>query len=160
MAEAIQTLYPNAHFGVGPAISEGFYYDVDFNDKISDEDLIRIEAKMGELSLNQSPIVRREVSYEEAKAIFKHDPYKLELIEDLKDETLSIYTQGSFTDLCRGGHVEHTGMIKHFKLLSLAGAYFRGDANNKMLTRVYGVSFFDEKSLKKTLNHACGKKRT
>ena len=151
MAEAIKSLYPNAHFGVGPAISEGFYYDVDFNDKISDEDLITIEDKMRELSLNESPIVRKEVTYEEALDLFKEDPYKIELIHDLKGEALTVYTQGNFTDLCRGGHVEHTGLIKHFKLLSLAGAYFRGDSNNTMLTRIYGVSFYNEKDLKKHL---------
>lgn len=151
MAEAIKCLYPNAHFGVGPAIKEGFYYDVDFNEKISDEDLQVIELKMHELSKNESPIVRREVSYQEALDLFKEDPYKIELIKDLKGQALSIYTQGSFTDLCRGGHVEHTGLIKHFKLLSLAGAYFRGDSNNTMLTRIYGVSFFNEKDLNKHL---------
>ncbi len=151
MAEAIKTLYPKAKFGVGPAISEGFYYDVDFEEKISADDLIKIEDKMRELSLNNSPIVRCEVSYEEALKLFKHDPYKLELIKDLEDQVITTYTQGAFTDLCRGGHVEHTGLIKHFKLLSIAGAYFRGDSNNKMLTRVYGVSFYNEKDLKKHL---------
>lgn len=151
MAEAIKTLYPNAKFGVGPAISEGFYYDVDFEEKISADDLSKIEDKMRELSLNNSPIVRREVSYEEALKLFKHDPYKIELIKDLEGQVITTYTQGAFTDLCRGGHVEHTGLIKNFKLLSLAGAYFRGDSNNKMLTRVYGVSFYSEKDLKKHL---------
>ncbi len=151
MAEAIKTLYPNAKFGVGPAISEGFYYDVDFEEKISADDLSKIEDKMRELSLNNSPIVRREVSYEEALKLFKHDPYKIELIKDLEGQVITTYTQGAFTDLCRGGHVEHTGLIKNFKLLSLAGAYFRGDSNNKMLTRVYGVSFYNEKDLKKHL---------
>ncbi len=152
MAEAIKALYPKAKFGVGPAIAEGFYYDVDFEEKISADDLVKIEDKMRELSLNNSPIVRREVSYEEALKFFKHDPYKTELIKDLEGEVITTYTQGAFTDLCRGGHVEHTGLIKHFKLLSLAGAYFRGDSNNKMLTRVYGVSFYNEKDLKKHLN--------
>lgn len=151
MAEAIKTLYPNAKFGVGPAISEGFYYDVDFEEKISADDLSKIEDKMRELSLNNSPIVRREVSYKEALKLFKHDPYKIELIKDLEGQVITTYTQGAFTDLCRGGHVEHTGLIKNFKLLSLAGAYFRGDSNNKMLTRVYGVSFYSEKDLKKHL---------
>ncbi|MFA5720417.1 MAG: TGS domain-containing protein, partial [Acholeplasmataceae bacterium] len=117
MAEAIKKMYPNAHFGVGPAISEGFYYDVDFNEKISDEDLVKIEEKMIELSKNQSPITRQEVTYEEALELFREDPYKIELIKDLKGQPLSVYTQGEFSDLCRGGHVEHTGLIKHFKLL-------------------------------------------
>lgn len=151
MAEAIKSLYPKAKFGVGPAISEGFYYDVDFEEKISVDDLPKIEEKMRELSLNNSPIVRHEVSYDEALKLFKHDPYKLELIKELKGQVITAYTQGAFTDLCKGGHVEHTGLIKHFKLLSIAGAYFRGDSNNKMLTRVYGVSFYNEKDLKKHL---------
>lgn len=151
MAEAIKELYPNAKFGVGPAISEGFYYDVDFEEKISVDDLPKIEEKMRELSSNNSPIVRKEVSYQEALKLFKNDPYKLELIKELKGQVITTHSQGNFTDLCRGGHVEHTGLIKHFKLLSVAGAYFKGDSNNKMLTRIYGVSFYNEKDLKKHL---------
>ena len=104
MAEAVQSLYPNTHFGVGPSIEEGFYYDIDFNAvKISDQDLEKIEQKMLELSKNDEPIVGREVSFEEAKALFKHDPYKLEMIEGLKDESITVYKQGNFLDLCRGG---------------------------------------------------------
>lgn len=148
MAQAITELYPGAHFGVGPAIEEGFYYDMDLGEhKINDEDLERIEQKMHELQKEDYPIVRKEVSYEEAKAIFKNDPYKLAIIEDYKDAQLSVYEQGSFIDLCRGGHVPSTKYVKHFKLLSLAGAYWRGDSNNIMLNRIYGTSFFSKKAL-------------
>jgi threonyl-tRNA synthetase len=148
MAQAIRTLYPNTHFGVGPYIEEGFYYDVDFYDeKITDEDLSKIEARMQELSKMNYEIIRHEVDYKHAIKTFKNDPYKLELIEGFKDEALTIYEQGDFIDLCRGGHVAHTGHIKHFKLLSLAGAYWRGDSNNKMLVRIYGTSFFSRKDL-------------
>lgn len=148
MAEAIRTLYPKTHFGVGPYIDEGFYYDVDFYDeKITDEDLQKIETRMYELAKKQEKIIRHEVTYEQAIKTFKDDPYKLELIEGFKNEQLTLYEQGDFIDLCRGGHVEHTGMIKHFKLLSLAGAYWRGDSNNKMLVRIYGTSFFNRKDL-------------
>lgn len=148
MAEAIRNLYPHANFGVGPAIEEGFYYDVDFgDDKVSSQDLERIEVEMRRLSKKNEAIKGREVTFEEAKTLFKTDPYKLEMIEDLKNQVITVYTQGSFTDLCRGGHVRSTGVIKHFKLLNLAGAYWRGDSNNKMLTRIYGVSFFSAKEL-------------
>ena len=148
MAEAVQSLYPNTHFGVGPSIEEGFYYDIDFNAvKISDQDLEKIEQKMLELSKNDEPIVGREVSFEEAKALFKHDPYKLEMIEGLKDESITVYKQGNFLDLCRGGHMRSTGLIKHFKLISIAGAYWRGDSKNKMLQRIYGVAFFTKAEL-------------
>lgn len=152
MAQAITALYPKACFGVGPYIEEGFYYDVDFGDNISDEDLLKIEEKMRELAKSGDDIIRREVSYEEAQSIFKDDPYKLEIIEDYKDDQLSVYTQGDFTDLCRGGHLRNTKEIKHFKLLSLAGAYWRGDSNNKMLQRIYGTSFFSQKDLDDYLN--------
>ena len=148
MAEAIRNLYPHANFGVGPAIEEGFYYDVDFgDDKVSSQDLERIENEMRKLSKKNEPIRGREVTFDEAKELFKTDLYKLEMIEDLKDQVITVYTQGNFTDLCRGGHVRSTGVIKHIKLLSLAGAYWRGDSNNKMLTRIYGVSFFSAKEL-------------
>ncbi len=147
MAQAITELYPGACFGVGPYIEEGFYYDVDFGENIGDDDLAKIEAKMKSLAKDGDDIVRREVSYEEAKDIFKNDPYKLAIIEDYKDDQLSVYTQGHFTDLCRGGHVRNSAEIKHFKLLSLAGAYWRGDSNNKMLQRIYGTAFFSAKDL-------------
>jgi len=148
MAQAIVKLYPRACFGVGPAIEEGFYYDVDFgDDKINDEDLVKIEGQMLKFAEQGFEMVRREVSYEEAKVIFAHDPYKLELIEQFKEDGLTVYTQGDFTDLCRGGHVPSTKYIKHFKLLNLAGAYWRGDSDNKMLVRIYGTSFLNKKDL-------------
>jgi len=148
MAQAITKLYPGACFGVGPYIDEGYYYDVDFGDeKVNDEDLIKIEKEMKKLAEQDFDIVREEVSYEQAKEIFKNDPYKLEIIEDYKDDQLSVYRQGDFVDLCRGGHVANTKEIKHFKLLSLAGAYWRGNSNNKMLQRIYGTSFFSQKDL-------------
>lgn len=148
MAQAIIALYPNAKFGVGPAIEEGFYYDVDFGDDvINDESLVEIENKMREFAAQGFDIVRKEVDYETAKQIFAHDPYKLVLIEEHKDEVISVYTQGDFTDFCRGGHLLNTKQIKHFKLLNLAGAYFKGDSKNKQLTRIYGTSFFSDKAL-------------
>jgi threonyl-tRNA synthetase len=148
MAQAITNLFPGACFGVGPAIKEGFYYDVDFAEhKVNDSDLVTIEKEMERLSNQKYEIIRREVSYEEAKDIFKHDVYKLELIEEFKDDGLTVYQQGDFIDLCRGGHVNNTGSIKHYKLLSLAGAYWRGDSKNKMLVRVYGTAFFNKKDL-------------
>lgn len=153
MAQAITRLYPGVCFGVGPAIEEGFYYDVDFLDyKVNDEDLSKIEKEMLKLSEENFSIERKEVSYEEAKHIFEKDPYKLELIEQFKSDGLTVYTQGEFTDLCRGGHVPSTSYIKHFKLLSLAGAYWRGNSDNKMLLRIYGTSFLSKKDLENHLN--------
>ncbi|MFH2116949.1 MAG: threonine--tRNA ligase [Bacillota bacterium] len=148
MAQAITHRYPGVAFGVGPAIEEGFYYDVDFGDaKINDEDLQAIENEMLKLSEADLKIIRREVSYAEAQKIFANDSYKLELIDEHKDAGLTVYTQGDFTDLCRGGHVLSTKIIKNFKLLTLAGAYWRGDSNNKMLVRIYGTSFLNKKDL-------------
>ena len=148
MAQAITKLYPGACFGVGPYIDEGFYYDVDFGDtKVSDEDLLKIEKEMRKLAEQNFDIVREEVTYKQAQQIFSKDPYKLEIIEDYKNDQLSIYRQGDFVDLCRGGHVQSTKEIKFFKLLSLAGAYWRGNSNNKMLQRIYGTSFFSQKDL-------------
>ncbi len=148
MAQAIVSLYPQACFGVGPYIEEGFYYDVDFGDaKINDEDLLKIEKEMHRLAEQGFDINREEVTYEQAQKIFNHDPYKLEIIEDYKHTQLTVYRQGKFVDLCRGGHVLNTKMIKHFKLLNLAGAYWRGNSDNKMLVRIYGTSFFSKKDL-------------
>jgi len=148
MAHAIKNLYPGACFGVGPDIEEGFYYDMDLGDvRLSDDDFPKIEKEMHRLSQMDEAYLRKEVSYEEALTIFKDDPYKLELIDEFKEDTLSIYETGSFVDLCRGGHVVSSGMIKHFKLLSVAGAYWRGDSNNKMLVRVYGTSFYSKQDL-------------
>ncbi|MBN3490662.1 threonine--tRNA ligase [Acholeplasma equirhinis] len=152
MAQAIKRLYPNAKFGVGPAIEEGFYYDVDFGDDIfSDAKLPELEKVMAELAKADFKIERKEVSFEEAQELFKNDAYKLELIEQFKADGLTVYSQGDFTDLCRGGHVPSTSYIKNFKLLSLAGAYWRGDVKNKQLTRIYGTAFFTPEELAKHL---------
>ena len=148
MAHAMTRLFPGIHFGVGPAIESGFYYDTDKKEQITEEDLPAIEKEMKKIISQNYPIVRREVSREEALEIFKNDPYKVELINDLPaDEVITVYTQEDFTDLCRGVHVPSTGKIKVFKLLSLAGAYWRGNSNNKMMQRVYGTAFFNQADL-------------
>ncbi len=143
LAEALEALYPGIKFGIGPAIDNGFYYDVDSPVAITEADLEKIEAKMVELSRNKEALVRTEVSKAEALKTFteKGDQYKVELITDLEDGTISFYTNGAFTDLCRGPHIPNTGYIKAIKLTSIAGAYWRGNEKNKMLTRIYGVSF-------------------
>lgn len=152
MAQALKRMYGNVHFGVGPVIEEGFYYDVDTEHKISSEDLPDIEKTMRQIIGENIKIERRVVSRDEAKQIFADDPYKQELIDAIPaDEHVTIYSQGEFTDLCRGVHVPSTAKIKEFKLLSTAGAYWRGDANNKMLQRIYGTAFFDKKALKEHL---------
>ncbi|UTH15484.1 threonine--tRNA ligase [Macrococcus epidermidis] len=152
MAQALKRMYGNVHFGVGPVIEEGFYYDVDTEHKISSEDLPEIEKTMRQIVGENIKIERRVVSRDEAKQIFADDPYKQELIDAIPaDEHVTIYSQGEFTDLCRGVHVPSTAKIKEFKLLSTAGAYWRGDANNKMLQRIYGTAFFDKKALKEHL---------
>jgi threonyl-tRNA synthetase len=150
MAEAIEALYPGVKFGIGPAIENGFYYDVDLGGiSISDTDLPRIEDKIRELAALKSAYVRTEVSKSEALKYFnqKGDPYKIELINDLQDGTISFYKQGNFTDLCRGPHIPDTGLIKAIKLLSIAGAYWRGNEKNKQLTRIYGITFPKQKLL-------------
>ena len=143
LAEALEALYPGIKFGIGPAIEQGFYYDVDCPVPILESDLPKIEAKMVELARNKETMVRSEVSKAEALKTFteKGDQYKVELISALEDGTISFYTNGAFTDLCRGPHIPNTGLIKALKLTSVAGAYWRGDEKNKMLTRIYGVSF-------------------
>ena len=143
LAEALEALYPGIKFGIGPAIDNGFYYDVDSPVAITEADLEKIEAKMVEFSRNKEALVRTEVSKAEALKTFteKGDQYKVELITDLEDGTISFYTNGAFTDLCRGPHIPNTGYIKAIKLTSIAGAYWRGNEKNKMLTRIYGVSF-------------------
>ena len=143
LAEALEALYPGIKFGIGPAIDNGFYYDVDSPVAITEADLVTIEQKMVELSRNKEQLVRTEVSKADALKTFteKGDQYKVELITDLEDGTISFYTNGSFTDLCRGPHIPNTGYIKAIKLTSVAGAYWRGNEKNKMLTRIYGVSF-------------------
>ena len=143
LAEALEALYPGIKFGIGPAIENGFYYDVDSPVAITEADLVTIEQKMVELSRNKEQLVRTEVSKADALKTFteKGDQYKVELITDLEDGTISFYTNGAFTDLCRGPHIPNTGYIKAIKLTSVAGAYWRGNEKNKMLTRIYGVSF-------------------
>ncbi len=143
LAEALENLYPGIKFGIGPSIENGFYYDVDSPTPITEADLVKIEKKMEELARTKEPVVRREVPKAEALATFKAkgDQYKVELIEALEDGTISFYSNGAFTDLCRGPHLPNTGYIKAIKLTSIAGAYWRGDEKNKMLTRIYGVSF-------------------
>lgn len=148
MAHALTRLFPGIHFGVGPAIETGFYYDTDMPEQLAEEQLPLVEDEMKKIIRENYPIVRREVSREEALEIFKEDPYKVELITDLpEDEVITVYTQEEFTDLCRGIHVPSTGKIQVFKLLSLAGAYWRGNSDNKMMQRVYGTAFFNKKDL-------------
>ena len=151
LAEAIQELYPDALFGFGPAIENGFYYDIDFKEPIVEEDLAKIEKKMHELASKDEKIVRQVLSKKEALEVFKNNPYKVELIQDI-DEDITTFTQGKFTDLCRGPHIMSTGQIKHFKLLSLAGAYWRGNSKNKQLVRIYGTSWFSAEDLTNYLN--------
>ncbi len=143
LAEAIEALYPGTKFGIGPAIESGFYYDIDSPEPITEADLPKIEAKMMELAKVATPLERREVSKAEALKTFeeKGDEYKLELINDLEDGTITFYTNGCFTDLCRGPHLPNTSHIKALKLTGVAGAYWRGDEKRKMLTRIYGVAF-------------------
>lgn len=148
MAQAIKRLFPKVKFGVGPAIETGFYYDTDTEETISEDDLEAIEKEMKKITSESLPIVRDELSREEALELFKNDPYKVELIQDLPDEeVISIYKQGDFVDLCRGIHLPLTSDIKVFKLLSLAGAYWRGNSDNKMMQRVYGTAFFNQADL-------------
>lgn len=152
MAQAVKRLYPDVKFGVGPAIDTGFYYDTDSEPPIVEEDLEKIEKEMMAIVKENLPIVRKEISREDALDLFENDPYKVELITDLpEDEVISIYEQGEFADLCRGVHVPSTGRIQVFKLLSLAGAYWRGNSDNKMMQRIYGTAFFDKKALKEFL---------
>jgi threonyl-tRNA synthetase len=141
MAEAVQSLFPDAKFGIGPVIENGFYYDFDLPRTLTPEDLPLIEAAMTEIIAQDLPFTQEEVAKQEARGIFARQPYKLELIDEIPDEKLSIYRQGSFTDLCRGPHVSSTGEITSFKLLSIAGAYWHGDEKRPMLQRIYGIAF-------------------
>ena len=144
MAEALEFHFPGVKLAIGPAITNGFYYDVDFLEySFTEKDLEKVEATMKELAKQKNPFIRQEVSKQDALAYFteKQDPYKLELISELEDGTITFYTQGDFTDLCRGPHIPDTGHIKAVKLLSIAGAYWRGDEKNKQLTRIYGITF-------------------
>ncbi|MBX8805617.1 threonine--tRNA ligase [Staphylococcus aureus] len=149
MAHAIKRLYGNVKFGVGPVIEGGFYYDFDIDQNISSDDFEQIKKTMKQIVNENMKIERKVVSRDEAKELFSNDEYKLELIDAIpEDENVTLYSQGDFTDLCRGVHVPSTAKIKEFKLLSTAGAYWRGDSNNKMLQRIYGTAFFDKKELK------------
>jgi threonyl-tRNA synthetase len=156
LAQAVLELYPNTKLGIGPPIENGFYYDFDFPEPIKEDDLARIEEKMREIAARGLDIVRIETSRDEARQIIEQIgqvPYKLELLNAIPEgEPISFYKQGDFIDLCRGPHVENTRQIQHFKLLSLAGAYWRGDARNKMLTRIYGTAFFTQEELEEYLH--------
>ncbi len=150
MAEAVEALYPGVKFWVGPALDKGFYYDIDLGDRhLSEDDLIAIERKMNELAKQANTFTRKEISKADAIAYFteRNDPYKLDLLEGLQDGNITLYSQGNFTDLCRGPHIPNTGAIKAIKLTNIAGAYWKGNEKNKMLTRLYGVTFPNQKEL-------------
>jgi threonyl-tRNA synthetase len=150
MAEAVESMFPGVKFWVGPALEKGFYYDMDLGDKkLSDEDLVILEKKMNELAKKNNLFIRKEISKPEALQYFeaKGDEYKLDLLQNLTDGEITFYTQGDFTDLCRGPHIPNTGFIKAIKLMSIAGAYWKGDEKNKQLTRVYGITFPSQKEL-------------
>ncbi|MCQ2799896.1 MAG: threonine--tRNA ligase [Bacilli bacterium] len=152
MAQALTHLYPGCKFGFGPDIDEGYYYDVDFGDvKITEADFAKIEAEMKKCAKENNPFVRKDITAEEARIAFAGNEYKQELIEEHKDEMLTTYTNGDFIDFCRGPHIPSTGLIKHFKLLNVAGAYWRGNSDNKQLTRIYGTSWYTEEDLKEHL---------
>jgi threonyl-tRNA synthetase len=151
MAEAVQSLFPDAKFAIGPAIEDGFYYDFDLPRSLSPEDLPVIEKKMGEIIKADLPFVHKELTKKEALKLFAAQPYKLELIKEIPDEKVGVYEQGKFVDLCRGPHVASTGEIKAFKLMSIAGAYWRGDEHNAMLQRIYGIAFASQKELEEYL---------
>lgn len=154
LAQAVKHLYPHAMFWVGPVIEEGFYYDIDLGDDvIKEEDLEKIEREMKKIAKDGKRIVREELTKKEALEKFKNDPYKVDLIERMDEESqvISCYTQGDFTDLCRGPHVETVKELKHFKLLKVSGAYWKADAKNKMLQRIYGVCYFNEEDLEEHL---------
>ena len=155
LAQAVKHLYPHAKFWVGPVITDGFYYDIDLGDDVlHEEDLAKIEKEMKKLAKDGKRIVRHEISKAEAQEMFKDDPYKMDLIShmDESETVISCYSQGDFTDLCRGPHVESVKELKHFKLLKVSGAYWKGDANNKMLQRVYGICFDTDEEVQNYLN--------
>lgn len=155
LAQAVKHLYPNAKFWVGPVIEDGFYYDIDLGDEvIKEEDLPKIEKEMKKCAKDGKKIIRYEISKEEALEQFKDDPYKIDLISrmDENDTVISCYTQGDFTDLCRGPHVDNVKLLKYFKLLKVSGAYWKGDSKNKMLQRIYGICFETEEDLNDYLN--------
>ncbi|MFN5843368.1 MAG: TGS domain-containing protein, partial [Bacteroidota bacterium] len=148
MAEALEAIYPGVKFGIGPALDQGFYYDVDLRgNTLQNEDLVKLEKKMLELASRNNEYKRQEISKEDALQYFteKGDEYKVELINELEDGTITLYSQGNFIDLCRGPHIPNTGYIKAIKLTSIAGAYWRGDQSRQQLTRIYGISFPKQK---------------
>ena len=148
LAQAVKRMYPSAKFWVGPVIDSGFYYDMDLGDvTLTEEDLEKIEKEMRKCSKEASDIVEIKLTKEEALEMFKDDPYKLDLISNMEGD-ITAYKQREFIDLCHGGHVKNTKEIKYFKLIKVSGAYFKGDSKNKMLQRVYGVSFETEEDLK------------
>ena len=151
MAQAVLNLYKDAQLTIGPVVKDGFYYDIDM-EPVSEDDFPRIEAEMRKIAKAKLPFSRRTVSKADALDFYKDEPYKLEMINGLQDGTISFYTQGDFTDLCRGPHIPHTGFIKAFKLTKVSGAYWRADQKNAQLQRIYGTAFFDKKELKKYLN--------
>jgi threonyl-tRNA synthetase len=153
MAHAVKSLFPEAKLAIGPAIDEGFYYDFDLPQPLTPDELTRIEQRMEEIIAEDRPFVREEMSRKAAIEYFKHlnEPYKVELLEQIEDDLVSIYREGDFVDLCRGPHMESAGQIKSFKLLSVAGSYWRGDERNKMLQRIYGTAFPDKKMLREHL---------
>jgi len=147
MAEAVLSMFPDAKFGIGPSIADGFYYDFDLPRTLTPDDLPVIEENMGEIIKADLPFTHREITKAEAKKLFASQPYKLELIDEIPDEKLGVYEQGNFVDLCRGPHVKYTGEIKAFKLTNIAGAYWRGKERNPMLQRIYGTAFNNQKEL-------------
>ena len=154
MAHAVKHLYSNAKLAIGPTVENGFYYDIDLDVTLSEADLSAIEKEMRRLYKNNYKIIRKEIPINEAVELFEklNEPYKVEILKDIKDSIVSIYEQGDFVDLCTGPHMPSTGRIKHFKLMSLAGAYWRGDSKNKMLQRIYGTAFFSKEALDEYLN--------
>jgi len=152
LAQAVKTLYPTAKIAIGPSIKTGFYYDIEFQSPITLDDFPAIEAEMQRIIKADIPITRSVVSIAQAKEIFADEPYKLDLIEGIDAETVSVYSQGNFKDMCRGPHLLSTGRVKAFKLTQIAGAYWKGDSNNKMLTRIYGTAFDKKADLEDYLN--------
>ncbi|MBO7334678.1 MAG: threonine--tRNA ligase, partial [Lachnospiraceae bacterium] len=152
MAQAVKHLYPNAKFWVGPVVDEGFYYDMDLGDvMLTDEDVAAIEKEMKKVAKTGVKIYRREISKDEALEMFKDDPYKIDLISNMEDGTITCYDQGDFTDLCRGPHVDNVKLCRYFKLVKHSGAYWKGDATKQVLNRVYGVCFPTEEQLNEHL---------
>jgi len=147
MAEAVKSLFPDVKFAIGPSIEDGFYYDFQLPRALTPDDLTEITKKMKEIIASDVPFTRKEITREEARELFSKQPYKLELLDELTDEKITVYTQGDFTDLCRGPHVKSSGKVKAFKLTSIAGAYWRGDEKRQMLQRIYGVAFDSEAEL-------------